>query len=98
MGSSTIGTLSLYAAFNTRTGEWIGQTVVVEAPSSVRRLRGPVTDASKYYVVETASRASRPVGGAFGAPGHRPHHVVGCDYVSKLTLAGSTKPPLKIEA
>ena len=43
----------------------------LERPSSSRPRHRRV----EYYVVETASRASRPVGGAFGAPGHRPHHV-----------------------
>ena len=39
-------------------------------------------------MADTASRASRPAGGAFGAPGHRARHVVRGSYASKLTLAG----------
>jgi hypothetical protein len=39
-------------------------------------------------VLDTASRASRPLGGAYGAPGPRIHHVVRGSYASKLTLAG----------
>jgi hypothetical protein len=39
-------------------------------------------------MADTASRASRPAGGAFGAPGPRVRHVVGGAYASKLTLAG----------
>jgi hypothetical protein len=38
-------------------------------------------------VADTASRAARPMGGAFGAPGHRARHVVRGSYASKLTLA-----------
>jgi hypothetical protein len=36
----------------------------------------------------TASRASRPLGGAYGAPGPRDRHVVRGSYASTLTLAG----------
>jgi hypothetical protein len=39
-------------------------------------------------VLDTASRASRPLGGAYGAPGPRIHHVVRGSYARKLTLAG----------
>jgi len=38
-------------------------------------------------VADTASRASRPGGGAFGAPGHRARHAVRGSYASKLALA-----------
>ena len=36
-------------------------------PQRVRHLRGPCTDAQKYQATDTASRASRPAAGAFGA-------------------------------
>ncbi len=35
-----------------------------------------------------ASRAARPMGGAYGAPGHRAQHEVRGSNASKLTLAG----------
>ena len=38
-------------------------------------------------MADAASRASRPAGGAFGAPGPRARHMVGGAYASKLTLA-----------
>jgi len=52
-------------------------------------LRGPRAELhSRYHVANTASRASRPMGGASGAPGHRARHVDRGPYASKLTLAG----------
>jgi hypothetical protein len=39
-------------------------------------------------MADTASRASRPAGGACGAPGHRVRHVGRGSYANKLTLAG----------
>jgi hypothetical protein len=66
-------------------------TTVYQRDSSSKRPRASVVSAARppteYYVVGTASRAPRPLGGAFGAPGPRAHHVVGCIHVSKLTLA-----------
>ena len=47
-------------------------------------------------MVDTASRASRPAGGAFGAPGHRARHVVGGSYVEQADACSATaKPPSK---
>ena len=66
-------------------------------PQILRRLRGPRTKLRRRYdVANTASRASRPAGGACGAPGPRARHVVGGSYASKLTLARQrAKPPSK---
>ena len=46
-------------------------------------------------MADTASRASRPLGGAFGAPGPRARHVVGGSYASKLTLAGDRQATIE---
>ena len=49
-------------------------------------------------MADAASRASRPAGGAFGAPGPRARHVDGGFYASKLTLAGGRQATIeKIE-
>ena len=69
-------------------------TTVYQRDSSSKRPRASVVSAarvptaSEYHVADTASRASRPAGGACGAPGHRARHVVRGSYASKLTLAG----------
>jgi hypothetical protein len=41
------------------------------------------------------SRAARPMGGAFGAPGHRNHRVVRGASANKPGLVGFAKPPSK---
>ena len=69
-------------------------TTVYQRDSSSKRPRASVVfaarapSASEYHEANTASRASRPAGGAFGAPGHRARHVDRGSYASKLTLAG----------
>ena len=65
-------------------------------PSTVRRLRGPTTERRRtYHVANTASRAARPEGGAYGAPGHRARHVDRGPYARKLTLAAIAKRPIE---
>lgn len=70
----------------------IAVTTEYQRDSSSKRPRSFVVSAARaptrrYHVVGTASRAPRPMGGAFGAPGPRTPHVVECAYVSKLMLA-----------
>jgi hypothetical protein len=55
----------------------------------IRRLRGPTTDTSEYHESGTASRASRPTGGACGAPGPRARLVVVRAYIAKPSLGGN---------
>ena len=56
-------------------------TTVYQRDSSSKRPRSSVVSAGRApqrpraHVARTVSRASRPEGGAFGAPGHRAHHV-----------------------
>ena len=76
-------------------------TTVYQRDSSSKRPRASVVSAARaptrprYHVADTASRASRPAGGAFGAPGHRARHVVGGSYASKLTLAGNRQATIE---
>ena len=48
-------------------------------------------------MANTASRASRPAGGACGAPGPRARHVDRGSYASKLTLAGDRQTTIEHE-
>jgi hypothetical protein len=71
----------------------IAVTTVYQRDSSSKRPRASVVFAARPPTRRSTtwrarySRASRPMGGAFGAPGHRAHHVAGCTHASKLTLA-----------
>ena len=75
-------------------------TVVIteyQRDSSSKRPRSSVVFAARpptraappdRQTTDPASRASRPAGGACGAPGHRARHVVSDSYACKLTPAG----------
>ena len=74
-------------------------TTVYQRDSSSKRPRSSVVSAARApdprprnHVANTASRASRPAGGACGAPGHRVRHVREA-YACALTPAGTAKPP-----
>jgi len=57
----------------------IAVTTVYQRDSSSKRPRSSVVSAARaptYHAMDTVSRAPRPAAGAFGAPGHRVHHVV----------------------
>jgi len=79
-------------------------TTVYQRDSSSKRPRSSVVFAARALTrasptecqrMITASRASRPAGGAFGAPGHRAHHLVRCTYVSKLTLLDKSQAAIE---
>jgi len=68
-------------------------TTVYQRDSSSKRPRSSVVSAARaspswYQMTDTASRASRPAGGACGAPGPRARHLMRRSYANKLTLAG----------
>jgi hypothetical protein len=68
-------------------------TTEYQRDSSSKRPRWSVVSAvgadarGTNHVADTASRASRPTGGVFDAPGPRARHVAAGSYAIKLTLA-----------
>ena len=78
-------------------------TTVYQRDSSSKRPRSSVVFAVRALAraspigcqrMITASRASRPAGGACGAPGPRAHPLTRCSDAGKLTLAGECQPSI----
>ena len=76
-------------------------TTEYQRDSSSKRPRSSVVSAARaptrasplgYQMTDAASRASRPAGGACGAPGPRAHPPTRTRLCGKLTLAGEGRP------